>query len=175
MNVPDEIRDKLKVELWRRADEIDWLALGSLEKSQRYENWAHETTIGGMLAHYMDVRQIRLYIKDTLLKKYPQTRLADAAKPLGLLAIPASTSVVTVFTRPHGRRLSDGRIVCWGRANDWKSVLMAAHERAFRQHGARPHGVVLLQSSMKFGTNEAREVVIDAGRKLGIETLIWDG
>ena len=175
MTVPDEVRDRLKAELWKCADEIDWLWLGPVDKSQRYENWAHDPNIGGTLSHYMDVRQIRQYIKDTLLKKYPQARQADAIKPLRLLDLDPDAEFVKSFIRPHGRQLCDGRIVCWGRAADWKSVLMATHERALQVKNAKPYGVVLLQSSAKFGTNEARRVVIDAAAKLGIQKLIWQG
>lgn len=172
MTVPDEVRDRLKSDLWRAADEIDWLALGPVEKSQRYENWAQEPGVGGTLLHYMDVRQIRQYIKDTLLKKYPQARQADARLPLRLLGIEAAAPVSQAFLRPHGRYLADGRVICWGRAADWKTVIMAIHERAF-QLKATPHGVVLLQSAKKFGTTESRKPVIDAANKLGVKTLIW--
>jgi hypothetical protein len=175
VTVPDEVRDRLKAELWKAADEIDWLWLSPAEKTQRYENWAQDTQVGGILARYMDVRQIRQYIKDTLLKKYPQARHADAIKPLRLLELDPTANFVRSFIRPHGRQLRDGRIVCWGRAADWKSVLMAAHERAFQAKNAMPYGVVLLQSSAKFGTTEARGVVANAAEKLGIQKLIWHG
>lgn len=175
MTVPDEIRDRLKAELWKSADDIDWLWLGPVEKTQRYENWAQDPKVGGILAHYMDVRHIRQYIKDTLLKKYPQSRHADAVKPLQLLQLDVDATSVRSFIRPHGRQLCDGRIVSWGRAVDWKSVLMATHERAFQAAKAIPFGVVLLQASAKFGTVEARAVVIDAANKLGIQKLVWHG
>ena len=175
MTVPDEIRDRLKTQLWQSADEIDWLWLGPVEKTQRYENWAQDPEVGGVLSRYMDVRQIRQYIKDTLLKKYPQARQADAIKPLRLLELDPAAPFVKSFIRPHGRQLCDGRIVCWGRAADWKSVLLATHERAFQVKNAMPYGVVLLQSSTKFGTSEARSVVVDAAQKLGVEKLIWHG
>ena len=175
MTVPDEVRDRLKAELWKAADDVDWLWLGPVEKTQRYENWAQDPKVGGTLSHYMDVRQIRLYIKDTLLKRYPQARHADAMSPLRLLDLDPVAESVRSFIRPHGRQLCDGRIVCWGRAADWKSVLMATHERAFLTRGATPYGIVLLQSSAKFGTAETRNVVIDAANKLGIQKLIWHG
>lgn len=175
MTVPDEIRDRLKADLWKSADAIDWLWLGPVEKTQRYENWAQDPQVGGILSRYMDVRHIRQYIKDTLLKKYPQSRHADVARPLRLLELDPDAGFVKSFTRPHGRQLCDGRIVCWGRAADWKSVLMATHERAFLTASAVPFGVVLLQASAKFGETEARAVVINAANKLGIQKLVWHG
>lgn len=174
MTVPDEIRDRLKQQLWEIADAIDWLALGPIEKSQRYENWAHDPQFGGVLSHYMDVRQIRVYIKDTLLKQYPQARRKDSKLPFSVLAIPPTATITRIFIRPHGRQLTDGRVICWGRAADWKSVLMAAHERAFQTKGSRPFAVILHQSCAKYGTTEARAVVVDAAEKLGIERIVWE-
>lgn len=173
--VPDEIRDRLKARLWKSADDIDWLWLGPVEKTQKYENWTQDAAVGGVLSHYMDVRHIRQYIKDTLLKKYPQSRHADVIKPFRLLELDPAAAFAKSFLRPHGRQLSDGRIVCWGRAADWKSVLMATHERAFQTKSAQPYGVVLFQSSAKFGTAESRSVVVDAASKLGILKLVWHG
>jgi hypothetical protein len=51
---------------------------------------------------------------------------------------------------------------------------MAAHERAFHVKGACPFAVVLFQSAGKYGSDEARAVVIDAANKLGIQHLVWD-
>jgi hypothetical protein len=174
MSVPDNIRDQLTQKLWASADAIDWLALGPAEKSQHYDNWTHDTEVGGVLSRFMDIRQVRVYIKDSLLKKFPQVRQADATKPFQLLSISATTQITKIFIRPHGRQLCDGRIVSWGRAADWKAVLLATHERSFRIKGARPYAVVLLKSAGKYGTDEARAVVMDAAAKLGIERLIWD-
>ena len=174
MTVPDQVRDRLKAKLWAIADEIDWCVLGSIEKSQRYENWTHDPDIGGAISHFMDVRQVRVYIKDTLLKKYPQVREADARQPFRILSIPEDIAWVKEYIRPHGRQLTDGRVVCWGRGADWKSVLMATHERAFAEKKAVPYAVVLLQSAGKFGSEEARAVVVSAAAKLGIERSAWD-
>ncbi len=175
MNVPDDIRVSLKKRLWKIADDIDWLALGPVEKTQYYENWARDPEIGGVVSHFLDVRQIRLYIKDTLLRRYPQARLGDTRKPYRLLSICESTESSQSFTRPHGRLLTDGRVISWGRADNWKLVLMATHERAFQAKKGIPFGVLLMQASARYGTAESRAVVTDAASKLGIQAVAWDG
>jgi hypothetical protein len=174
MSLPDNIRDRLREHLWQAADQIDWLALGPSEKSQYYENWAKDPKIGVVLSRYMDVRQVRVYIKDTLLKSYHRARQADSTKPLRMLRLPADVAVSRVFIKPHGRQLADGRIICWGRASDWKVILMAVHERSFATKGARPYAVVLTQSTGRFADQGVRAVVADAAKKLGIEKLLWD-
>jgi hypothetical protein len=174
MNLPDRTRDQLRERMWRIADEIDWLALGPTEKSQHYENWTKDPEVGGILQRYMAVGQVRVYIKDSLLKDYPRARRADQEKPFRMLGLDAKVSVTRVFIKPHGRLLADGRIVCWGRAADWKTILMAVFERSFTIRGATPHAAILTELAGKFSENGVRAVVIEAAKRLRIEKVIWD-
>ena len=79
MNLPDSIRDQLRERMWRVADEIDWLASGSTEKTQHYRNWTKDPEVGHILQRYMALGQVRVYIKDSILKDYPRARRADQA------------------------------------------------------------------------------------------------
>lgn len=76
------------------------------------------------------------------------------------------------YIKPHGRRMADGRIVCWGNSRDWKLVLMAVFERAWLAPGASPFGAVLLETG-KTGGTRARRLVSTAAERLGIERLEW--
>lgn len=174
MNLPDDVRDQLRERMWRIADEIDWLALGPTEKTQHYENWTKDPEVGGVLQRYMAVGQVRVYIKDSILKDYPRARRADQEKPFRMIGLDAKVDVTRVFVKPHGRLLSDGRIVCWGRAADWKAILLAVYERSFTILNARPHAAVLTESAGKFSDANVRAVVIEAAKRLGIKRLIWD-
>jgi len=174
MNLPDQVRDRLRERMWEIADQIDWLALGPTEKSQHYENWTRDPEVGGVLQRYMAVGQVRVYIKDSLLKDYPRARRADQAKPFRILGLDANVGVRRVFIKPHGRLLTDGRIVCWGRAADWKSILTAVFERSVTIQDATPFAAVLTESAGKYSDTGARAVVIEAARRLGINKLIWD-
>ena len=49
MNLPDSIRDQLREQMWRVADEIGCLALGPTERTQHYENWTKDPEVGGVL------------------------------------------------------------------------------------------------------------------------------
>lgn len=77
------------------------------------------------------------------------------------------------FIKPHGRLLSDGRVIAWSKAEDWKLTLMAVYERAFTARGARPFGVALVEASTKHPDLDSREVVEEAARRLQIERLVW--
>jgi len=175
MRVPDEIRVGMRQKLWAVASEVDWANLSSIEKSAYYESWTRDPEVGGTLSHYMDQRQVRVYIKDTVMKGFGRSRLADANKPMRLLGLPVdgSAAVTKDYERPHGRLLSDGRVIAWGTAKDWKAVLMSIHERAFEADGGRAYGAVLSSAAGKFAEDSTREVVADAAKKLGIEKLVW--
>jgi hypothetical protein len=125
------------------------------------------------LARYIDRGQVRVYLKDTLLKDYGRERLADESRPFRVLDIAATTEVAEAYIKPHGRRLRDGRVISWGRADDWKSVLMAVHERAYAREDSRPFAAVLVQSGGRFHEPHVRAPIEDAASKLGIERLVW--
>jgi hypothetical protein len=80
--------------------------------------------------------------------------------------------VMERYERPHGVRLQQLGVVSWGKADDWKLVLMAAHERAFAKRSPIA-GVVLLPPLARFVTARAREAVEDAARKLEIRQVAW--
>lgn len=65
-------------------------------------------------------------------------------------------------------------IISWGQAANWKTILLAAHERSFNKRDARASAVVLMQSGGRFADPSAHAVVEDAANKLGIEMLRWD-
>jgi hypothetical protein len=173
MSVPDQIREDLRTRLWRTADEIAWMNLPQSEKAKLYEDWTRDPKVGGVLARYIDKGHVRVYLKDTLLKTYAQARLADSDRPFRVLDIPQTAVITKSYVKPHGRTLADGRVVCWGRAEDWKLVLMAVHERAHLNRKANPFAAVLLQSNGRYQSKDIREMVEAASRKLGIEHLVW--
>jgi hypothetical protein len=172
MIVPVNVRTELKERLWQAADQLGWNDLGQAEKANHYEVWTRDPDIGGLLTRFMDGGQVRVYIKDTLLKDYGRVRRADPMRPLRALGITSKSSIVETYIKPHGRRLEDGRILCWGRADDWKAILMAVHERAFDQK-CKPFAAILMSSAARFQEARSRAVVDDAAKKLGIERVIW--
>lgn len=173
MSVPESVRDDMRDLLRSKADEMGWLRLPTPQKSKLYEQWSRDPRIGGILAGYIDSRRVRVYIKDTLLKDYVRRRLADDALPFRALELSTSTPVAEVYIKPHGRRLRDGRVICWGRADDWKSILLAVYERAFQPVGRSAFGAVLFRAVGRYGQDDARKMVEDAGFRLGLERVVW--
>lgn len=175
VRIPDPIRKGLRQKLWALADDIDWPRLDWYEKSARYEAWTRDVDVGGLLANYMDQRQIRVYIKDTIMKGYVRSRQASTSAPFVALGIDGDTQIAESHERPHGRRLIDGRVIVWGSADEWKLVLTAVHERVWGISGARPFAAVLMWSVGRYAESGVRDMVQDAAGKLKIERLVWLG
>ena len=173
MMIPDSIRDAMRDRLWKLADELSWSALGDSERSRYYEMWTKDQSIGGHLAHYMDPRKVRVYIKDSLIKPYERARLLENEDEIWrLLGVPRPTEVAVTYIKPHGRRLDDGRIVCWGNSRDWKLILMAVFERGRSRQDGVPFGAILLESGQT-AEEKKRLLVRDAAQRLGIEKIAW--
>jgi hypothetical protein len=160
--------------LWAVAEEMDWARLSGAQKTAQYDAWAKDAEVGGLLGRYMDQREVRVYIKDTVMKGYGRRRLADPQKILRILGVSEDISTAKRFERPHGRRLPDGRVICWGNAADWKAVLTAIHERTYLERPtSRPGQAVLLAANGRFADHQFREMVEDAAKKLEIPKVYW--
>jgi hypothetical protein len=173
MSVPDDVRERIREQLWKIADEIDWNHLSVADKRRYYRNWTNDQHVGGVLSRYMEVGAVRTYIKDAVMKVYSRRRQGDLRSPLTRLGIDPAVETVKTYEKPHGVRLADGRVICWGPAKGWKVVLMALHERSFEDSGSHPYGAVLFNATAGFGDVSSRVVVENAATKLGIRKLIW--
>jgi hypothetical protein len=172
VSVPDFVRRQIRQQLWTIAEELGWMSLPTTEKRRRYEEWTHDVRFGGLLSKYIDKGQVRVYLKDTIMKEFTRTASANAVLPLRLLKLPDDTRVSRKYIKPHGTRLADGRLIAWGRAGDWKLILMALHERATREPD-RPYAAILMNATGRFAESNTRAMVEDAARKLRIEKLLW--
>jgi len=171
--IPAAIRDALRDKLWQQCDDLGWMSLQDTERAHYYELWTRDASIGGQLAHVMDARKVRVYIKDSLVKPYVRARLSlNEGEVWRLLGLTSMDRVVHVYIKPHGRRVEDGRVIGWGRSRDWKSVLMAVFERGRAQKSFTSFGVVLLESG-KTEADRSRGLVREAAQRLGIGKLAW--
>ena len=173
MSLPPQVREELQLKLYGVADSIGWVNLSAAAKAKHYEDWTRDSDIGGVLARYMDRGKVRVYLKDTLLKDYTRKTLSDDTRPLRVLGIAQPSIIGERFIKPHGLRLEDGRVVAWGRADDWKLILMAIYERTRAQPGATAFGAVLLNSTGRFDESSTRAMIEEAGKRLGIQQLVW--
>lgn len=172
--VPQEIRNRIRQKIWDKADELDWSRLSDLDRTTWYENWSKEKDVGGALAHFMDPRKVRVYIKDSLLKPYLRRQLENGAAH-AMLAVGLSQDVIVVkktYDKPHGRLLIDGQIICWGNSRDWKSIVISVFERAYRLDNGVPYAAVLIETG-NTANSGVRDMIKDVGSKLGLEHVAW--
>lgn len=108
----------------------------------------------------------------TLMKPYARARMSDVGRALAAVGLPADALVLERYERPHGPRLGEGGILSWGKADDWKLIVRAAHERAFARC-ERIRGMILLPPLSRYRATLARAAIVDACRKLGVEQLAW--
>jgi hypothetical protein len=173
MAVPKEIRDRIRQKIWEKADELDWSKMADLDRAAWYENWSKEKEVGGALAHFMDPRKVRVYIKDSLLKPYLRGRLEDGAdKALLAVGLAKETSIIRSYDKPHGRLLLDGKVVCWGNSRDWKSIVISVFERAYRLESGTPYAAVLIETG-KTTNDGVRGMIKDVGTKLQLSHVVW--
>jgi hypothetical protein len=173
MMIPETIREGIRERLWTTAEELGWSTLPDSERARYYELWTRDQAIGGQLAHFMDPRKVRVYIKDSLLKPYERERLLRTESEVWrLLALPVVTEFAANFIKPHGRQLTDGRIICWGNSRDWKLILMAVFERGHSSTAVSPYGAVLLETGQT-AERSRRALVAEAAVRLRIPKLAW--
>jgi hypothetical protein len=173
MTIPTDIRDEIRKILWAAADKLDWSFLSDAGRSKYYEQWTRDPSIGGRLGHFMDPRQVRVYIKDSLLKPYERTRMSENEdKVWRTLGLPVPGIYAEAYIKPHGKRLLNGSVVCWGKSRDWKSILMTVFERSHSTPSAKPLGVVLVETGPTAQDGQ-RDLVKEAARRLGIEKVAW--
>lgn len=172
--VPTEIRDRLRQKIWTRADELNWSKITVLERAAWYENWSKDKEIGGVLAHFMDPRKVRVYIKDSLLKAYLRSGLQDEWSRVFLsLEIEGHDGLYKkAYEKPLGRLLFDGKLICWGNSRDWKLVLISVFERAYSTNAASPYAAVLVETG-KTTDAGSRAMIVEAGKRLGIMKVNW--
>jgi len=172
MSIPEKFRSQLFARLWSEADRIDWIRLNTNEKRQYYETWTRDEAIGGLLRRYLEPGKIRVYLKDTILKEYTRSRLSNPDRIYRVLNVEFQ-GATQAYEKPHGHLLDDGKVISWGKANDWKTVLLATYERAFLNPNYVPFASVLLFSTGRFHEESAREIVKDVAKRLGIHHLAW--
>lgn len=173
MKVPDAVHKRIQEKLWHLANSLNWPVRSDKEKSVLYEEWIRDEQIGGVLSRYVDDRSIRVYIKDTIMKPYGRERIKELAPILKLVGLPDDVTVAETYVKPHGRRLRDGKVICWGYSRDWKTILFAVFERAFLAKSGVPFAAVILHPTGKCQQPDYRVMVDTAARRLGITHIVW--
>ena len=152
---------------------MKWPSLADREKSALYEDWIRDESVGGVLSRYMPNTSVRVYLKDSIMKPYGREKIKDFGPIAKALGIESDSQTVERYIKPHGRRMADGKVICWGLSREWKSILFAAFERAHLSDSAAPYGAAIMYPKGKCMQPAYRAMVESAARKLGICQLLW--
>jgi hypothetical protein len=173
MKIPKTAYDRIREKLWGVADERNWRTLSNRQKAALYEEWIQDDDVGGVLSRYFDLRSVRVYIKDSIMGPYARQRIKEFGPVRKVLGLPEATSISETYSGPHGRRLPDGKVICWGASKDWKNILFAVFERAYFVKGGVPFAAVIMSPNGKFGQPTYRLMIEEVAAKMGLQNLIW--
>ena len=173
MKIPDKTYERIKDKLWGLADDLNWPTLSNPQKSALFEDWLRDDHVGGVLSRYLDTGSVRVYLKDTIMKPYGRERIKDFTPVAKLLGITDDFFVTETYIKPHGVRLGDGKVICWGFSRDWKTILFAAFERAHVVPLGVPFAAVIMFPAGKCQQPRYRQMIEAAAVKLGIKHLEW--
>ncbi|MFD3430709.1 hypothetical protein [Nocardia fluminea] len=137
------IQVQVATELYQRAEDIDWDLLTDRERAAYYAKWVDDKKIGGVLAAYLPVGDIRVWIKDGPMKEYVRalegigayatcaTKRFPPHDTLVKQALGSSWDLVpkSVTEKPMHCMATDGereRYMCWGAPHTFKDLVWAA-------------------------------------------------
>lgn len=172
--LPAKVRKEVETLVWTQADAASWSRLTDQQKSRQYDKWVADPSVGGVLSQFMDQKIIRVYLKDSLIKSYSLERTKQLPASLSALEVQADHKFKKEWIKPHGRILADNRCICWGPANDWKSIILSVVERALGYPGATPFAAVFVGPLGKMAQASERKVPELIAQKLGIKKIVWD-
>ncbi|ACU70334.1 conserved hypothetical protein [Catenulispora acidiphila DSM 44928] len=85
-----EVEEKIVRCLFLEADALRWAHLPLGKKTEMYEKWATDPEIGGKLKDFMTLEQVRVWIKDGVMKEYARA-LYGEGKYAPLVPNPAAS------------------------------------------------------------------------------------
>lgn len=159
--VPREQVDLIIRSLYDAADRLDWDHLPANAKTQHYDAWVREPSIGGILTKYMNSESARSWIKDGPMKEYSRARVGTgryakfgstvgpAPRQLAKHVLGESASVVegSVGVKPFHCLASVGTeaptYLVWGAAKNMRHLVWAAINYLASNPGHRASIVVI--------------------------------
>lgn len=129
--VPDALRAQVISRIRDDADAADWDHLAQPDKSAQIARWVASPEVGGVLAPLLGSdAEVRLWIKDTALKRRARAKAPDAASIVAAALGPnARVMSGSVGIKPaHCSAQLDGQVwfLCWDRVANAKHLMWAA-------------------------------------------------
>jgi hypothetical protein len=158
MQLPPLVRERLLLEIYRQASELDWELLSNGEKTAQYRRWIEDPKVGGVLLAYGPEKDARVWIKDVPMKEYARAqegighyvryaiRRFRGADEIIQAACGAGWAVkpYSIGEKPNHCYAVAGnalRYVCWGRPGTFRDLVWAALNEAI---DAKEHPAIVI-------------------------------
>ncbi|MFI6977767.1 hypothetical protein ACIBSV_04155 [Embleya sp. NPDC050154] len=149
MQLPASIRERLLIEIYQQANDLDWEFLSNGEKTDQYRRWIEDRKVGGVLLSYGPEKDARVWIKDVPMKEYARAQEGignyvryavnrfRGAEEIVQAAFGTQWGLKSDSTgeKPNHCYATDGnssRYVCWGRTGTFRDLIWAALNQAIR-------------------------------------------
>lgn len=147
LNIPSDLRERLLIEIYRQADEMDWEFLSNAQKTAQYRKWIEDPRVGGVLTDHHPEKDVRVWLKDVPMKEYARSQEGighyvryipmrfRGPEEVVRAAFGSDWTMLpdTVDVKPNHCLATDdvtSRYVFWGRDAQFKDLLYAALEMA---------------------------------------------
>jgi len=166
-----EIKEIVTKRVHAIADDVDWSYLTIPQRQRYYEEWTDAPEIGGLLGQVMEVHNVRVYLKDTVMRAYARGRRPGMEKLLASMSISCG-QVTRAYIKPEAV-LCDGRdLYTTTVAKEWKGAIMSAFERGCEVRNVRRNVVFMSEHTVgRFVDQAYRDVIGAAAKRLGVEVL----
>ncbi|MEV1168149.1 hypothetical protein [Nonomuraea sp. NPDC049784] len=149
LNLPPDLRERLLLEVYRQADQMDWEFLSNTQKTAQYRKWVEDPRVGGVLIEHHAEKDIRVWLKDVPMKEYARSQEGighyvryiptrfRGPEEVVRAAVGPDWAIMsdTIDVKPNRCLATDGKVeryVFWGRDAQFKDLLYAALEVAIR-------------------------------------------
>ncbi len=74
VKMPEDVRTMIREKIYKRLDEVNYLAQGRIENGKFMEQLVHDHEIGERIAQYYGKGRVKTYIKDGVINRYSKEK-----------------------------------------------------------------------------------------------------
>ena len=167
-----DIKDTVTRKVRKLADKNDWSRLSIHARTKLYEEWTNDPEIGGALTRVMDANQVRVYLKDTVIRNYARSKRPELLKLLNAMSIPCQ-DVSKRYSRPTGVLCDNSSLYTLTVAKEWKNALMSAFERANEEGGITQNKLFIREHNAGRFVDASHRALIEAAAKRLDINVVW--
>lgn len=160
LDLPHDPKTLIIKRVHELADKADWIHLTIPERTALYTQWVKDPAIGGELAKLEGAERVRVYLKDTVMKRYMKAKRPELTVLLKQMSF-RYKRVIKEYEKPSALLCDGTRLYTLSVAKEWRIALLSAFERA--NHMSQ------LQENLVFFTDHAVDRYTDASYKALIE------